>query len=713
MRRSPTSRSTPGLLLRGTLGLIALCVALAFLGDPPPLEGHEDTMTPTDSGEGDPIPFPEAKKDLAGEKVAYPLQAILVYKKLPSYSQADCLDRPVAEGKLPPVKKRLPEEPQVLLASSMSSGLGQYGGVWRDVSACPTEGWNWGAGQTQGWFGINGIVQEPLLRSGPIFLRSDAPDPLPNLAKDWHWSEDGTKLTMGLIRGARWSDGHPFTSDDVMFTWEDLILDPNVRHWTSRTSWQIEGKDIHLVALDEYTIQWTFPAPFPVQLLFQMDALDFSVSPAHVLRPHHPKYNQKADYVSFENCLPPQDLPPVVLGPWVPVHYKTDELLVMRRNPYYWKVDEKGQQLPYLDEVVFEKAGTGLERTFRTLAGAADHSNLENPSSFVETTKRLQDPHCHFQVEWGPETLGFSLFLNQSATLGVKTERDAAMRTLFRDVRFRRALSQAIDREGLCNVIVRGPFLRPWPGGLYPGSPYFDRETAVYYPYSPLKSKALLADLGFEDTDGDGFLNWTRGPLSGDTLMIALITTAETPAATAIAEAMVPLLDNIGIQVHLRFVETTGMRDADENGRWEMRVSRMGQDYAVPFSRALDLAPIQKEAPSWHREGKEPRHLQAFEKELIRVVEAFRREPSPSKRRELIGEYNRIYTENLYSIGLVVGRYGLALAKRFRNIPAGAPAFLHQWTWNNVMAERIWVPPEERVKEIMPDMIPLYQGRQG
>ena len=73
----------------------------------------------------------------------------------------------------------------------MSDGIGEYGGVWRDVSACPTEGWNWGAGQTQGWFGINAIIQESLVKSGPIFLRSDRPEPLPNLARDWRWLRMG------------------------------------------------------------------------------------------------------------------------------------------------------------------------------------------------------------------------------------------------------------------------------------------------------------------------------------------------------------------------------------------------------------------------------------------------------------------------------------------------------------------------------------------
>ena len=81
---------------------------------------------------------------------------------------------------------------------------------------------------------------------------------------------------------------------------------------------------------------------------------------------------------------------------------------------------------------------------------------MENPSTFVEATKRMQHPDAHFYIEWGRETLGFSLLLNQSANLGVKTERDSELRKLFRNFRFRRALSQAIDREGIAMAITSG-----------------------------------------------------------------------------------------------------------------------------------------------------------------------------------------------------------------------------------------------------------------
>jgi peptide/nickel transport system substrate-binding protein len=655
------------------------------------------------------IPYPEGVPMVGGsEVVKYPLDEMIVYEALDSYSQPEWMDALVADGTLPPVEERLPVEPQVFLASGMSTGLGEYGGVWRDFSACPTEGWNLGAGQTQGWFGLNIIYQEALLKSGPIFMRSDAVEPFPNLAKNWEWSEDGTELTMELIEGAKWSDGEDFNSEDVMFTWEHIILDPNVNSSTSRTTWQIEGEDVVLEALDDYTIKFTFPVAFPVQLLFSMVEYNFYVVPEHVWAPVHPAFNAEADYESFLNAQPADDLPPVTMGPWVAVEYKIDEIMVLRRNPYYWKVDENGKQLPYLDEVVFEKGTSGEGRTLNTMAGSGDHSNLENPGTFIETTKRAAEDDAHFYIEWGPETLGYYLMVNQSANFGVEDERDAALRELFRDVRFRRALSQAIDRDGVAQAVVRGPFLRAWPGGLYPGSSYYDRGSVVFYPYSPETSKQLMAELGFEDTDGNGILNWTDGPLAGEDLVIALNSWEDAAATGDIAEALVPLLADIGIQINYRPLANTVITDNIESGTWEMAVARGGQEYAVPFTRAVDIAPLTDQNPAWHRQGAEDRELQPYEEELVRIVEAFRLEPDSAKRLELMYEYNQIFTENLYNIGVVIGSYGLALAERFNNVPAGSPAFLYQWTWANVQPDQFWVAPEDQLDQLFPNTIPLY-----
>ena len=644
----------------------------------------------------DPIPYPEGVQLGDNPIVRFPLDELLAYQALDSYSEPEWVTALVEAGELPPVEERLPENPQVILESGMSTGIGVYGGVWRDFSAVPTEGWNLCARQTQGWFGINYIYGESLTKSGPMFLRSDNLEPLPNLATDWEWSEDGTQLTMNIIRGAKWSDGAPFGVHDIMFTWEYIIQDENVNSWTTASTWEIGGEPITLEAVDDDTILWTFPVAYPVQRLFDMDFLDFNICAEHAYKPMHPAFNDESDYDTFETFQVQDELPVPTMGPWVAVDYKIDEFMVHRRNPYYWKVDSEGNQLPYLDEVTFQKGPSGIGRTLGTLAGSIDHTNLENPSTYVEAITRSQEDDAHFRIEWGPETLAFNIEFNLSSSLGVQNERDQALRGLFRDQRFRRAVQHAVDGDGIGQAVIRGPFMRAFAGGITPGSPYYDIDSVVYYPYSPDSARALLAELGFEDTDGDGILNWTDGPLAGENLVVVLNTSVAAEATGQIGEAFVLLMQEVGVQVNLRPLQGPAAGDAITTGTWEMRVDRIGQEYTTSFTRCKDLGPVTDITPDFHRSDGGERDLLDFEAELIEIVDAFCLEPDFNKRRELMFRYNQLYTENVYVIGGVVGRYGLGLAKRFNNIPVGAPPFFYQWTWGNVIPEAVWVTPDEQ-----------------
>src|SRR5690606_24160459 len=112
-----------------------------------------------------------------------------------------------------------------------------------------------------------------------------------------------------------------------MFLWEDNIMDPNVTTWTNASFWSIDGQPVTLEALDDYTLKFTFPVAKPTKFLYNLTNLNFSPGPAHILKPFHPKYGG-TDYQSYTDALPPNKLPVVTMGPWVPVEYKTDEFMV-------------------------------------------------------------------------------------------------------------------------------------------------------------------------------------------------------------------------------------------------------------------------------------------------------------------------------------------------------------------------------------------------
>jgi peptide/nickel transport system substrate-binding protein len=661
-----------------------------------------------------PIPYPDppALGIGGGEVNRLPIDQIVTYKALPEYHQAPWLDQFVESGELPPVEERLPKEPQVYLTSGMQDGIGVYGDLWRGFSACPTAGYNDMAGTTMGWFGIESYTSryQGLIKTGPLFRADQDLEPFPNLAKSWTWSEDGKQLTMNLIEGAKWSDGVPFTADDVMFTWEGYVLDFNVNAPRHIDAWTWEGQEASLEKVDDYTIRFTFPVSKPLDMWYLLAEDVFHVMPKHQLEQFHPLFSTadpKPSYRDFADALTPDTLPLVTMGPWVITEYKLDELMIMRRNPYYWKVDEAGNQLPYMDEIQYRKGPSGIGRDLCTIAGDCDHMNLENPSTFVEAMTQAQAENAPFEVTWGPETLGYYVRFNYAINFGIESERDTAVRELLRDVRFRKALAYATDRDGVAQSIMRGPFLRGWAGGLYPGAPDFDKESVVYYPYDVASANALLDEIGLLDTNGDGIREWTEGPMAGQPVVLQLLASQDAKETQSVAEAAVNQWGAVGIQINMRITDSATATEIDNAGTWDMRVDRGPQEFALPFKNVTGLAPLTRNF-AWHREGEQPRVLMPFEQELIDIVTQYRSTFDAEGRRELMFRYNQIVTENVYNLGVFVGRYGLGLAKRVNNVPNGTPVFMYQWVEDAILLDTLWTPEDQQLPQNRPNTIPVY-----
>ncbi len=663
-----------------------------------------------------PIPYPDPNDiGVGGAEVnRQPISEIVTYMALPEYHQAPMLDPFVESGELPPVEERLPVEPQVYLTSGMKDGIGVYGDLWRGFSACPTAGYNDMAGTTMGWFGIESYTSRygALVKTGPLFRADQDIEPMPEIAKSWEWSEDGMELTMHLIEGAKWSDGMPFTADDVMFVWEGYILDENVAAPRHIDAWSWDGEPTVLEKVDDFTIKFTFPVSKPLDVFYLMNEDNFHVMPAHQLRPLHPKWSEadpKPSYVDFANALTPDTLPLVTMGPWAITEYQTDELMIMRRNPYYWKVDEAGNQLPYMDEIQYRKGPSGIGRDLCTIAGDCDHMNLENPSTFVEAMTQAQAEDAPYTVSWGPETLGYYVAFNYALTLGVENERDQAIRELNRDLRFRQALSYATDRDGIAQSIMRGPFLRGWAGGLYPGAPDFNKESVVYYPYDPASANVLLDEMGLMDTNGDGVREWTEGPMAGEPVVLQMLASQDAKETQSVAEALVNQWGEVGIQINMRIMDSATRNETNIAGTWDISVDRGGQPFALPFTNITALAPNTKTGFNWHREGDEARVLMDFEPRLVELIAEYRSTFDAEGRRELMYEYNNIFTENVYNLGVFVGRYGLGLSKRVKNVPNGTPVFMYTWVEDAILLDTLWTPVEEQLPQNRPGTIPVYQ----
>ena len=261
-----------------------------------------------------------------------------------SGKEAPMLAEMVAAGELPPLEERLPLEPLVV---EPYESIGKYGGTWHRAFR--------GVKDFHAWGRIN---YDPILRWAPA-----AADPvLPSLAKDWEWNEDGTELTLYFREGLKWSDGEPFTVDDIIFWWEAIENDTNITP-AVHLEWMVDGEPMTLEKIDDYTIKYIFPGPTGIVetmgLAFHGTQwpLGFerfgAFAPKHYLEQFHPAYNSEyTDYATFEEKAFDYNIERPVIWPWMPVQWDPGATeMILERNPYYWKVDPDGKQLPYIDRV--------------------------------------------------------------------------------------------------------------------------------------------------------------------------------------------------------------------------------------------------------------------------------------------------------------------------------------------------------------------------
>jgi len=249
------------------------------------------------------------------------------------YKEAPQLAELVAAGKLPSVDKRLPENPMVV---EPVESIGVYGGIWH-----------------RAWRGVNDfhafgrLIYDPVLR----WPRDPKDAVQPSMAEKWTWSSDGKELTLSFRKGLKWSDGVPFTVDDVIFWWEAIETDTNVTK-AIHGEWTVGGQPMKLVKVDDNTITLKFAAPNglaeTVGLAFHGNQwpLGFErfgfYAPKHYLEKFHPKYTKDATYKQFEEKAMDYNVDRPVMTAWKITKYEPGTtLMIAERNPYYWRIDKE------------------------------------------------------------------------------------------------------------------------------------------------------------------------------------------------------------------------------------------------------------------------------------------------------------------------------------------------------------------------------------
>jgi peptide/nickel transport system substrate-binding protein len=311
----------------------------------------------------------------------------------------------------------------------------------------------------------------------------------PALAKSWKVSADGLQYTLTLRKGLRFSDGQPFDADDLLFTFR-VYLDQNV-HATQRDQLIVGSKPITLRKLDAQTVVFQLAKTYGAgERLF--DGL--AILPRHLLEKPFAEGKLAQNWML---ATPANQW--AGLGPFRLKEYVAGQKLVLERNPYYWKQDTKGNRLPYLDELVFLFVSNADAQVLRFQSGETDLISRLGAENF-SVLSRLQGSYT--MSDAGPGLEYNFLFFNLTAPGGGTSPDLARKMKWFGEVKFRQAISAAIDRDAIVRLVYQGRGAALG-GPVTPGNHRWG-NTSIPHPQRSLeKSRELLKEAGF---------TWTTGP---------------------------------------------------------------------------------------------------------------------------------------------------------------------------------------------------------
>ncbi len=588
----------------------------------------------------------------------------------PALSEPAMLAAMVEAGDLPPVAERMPTVPAIVDMPATGRETGVSGG---EIA--------WIAGRARDIRIMNVYGYARLVGYGPDYTFQ--PDILERFDV-----EEGRIFTFHLRPGHRWSDGHPFTAEDFRYAWEEIALHAELKPFGPDVRLLVDGEAPLVEILDETTVRYTWSQPNPEFLPALAGARPlYLYAPAHYMAQFHADHADPAalaamveetgarnwaalhilrgDLYDADN----PDLP--VLQPWRNTTAPPSERFVFERNPYYHRADQTGLQLPYLDRWIVTIADSGLIPA-KVGAGEADlqsrHLRFDTYTFLVDGEDRND-----YTVRLWPTALGsdFVLYPNMNA-------QDPVYRALNRDVRFRRALSHAIDREEINQVIYYG-LATPSLNTALPASPLYDAERASLHTAFDLDAaNALLDEIGLVERNGNGI----RLMPDGRPLEIIVETTGERTEETDILELIADRWRQIGVALFTNASSREMFRNRVFAGETVMSVST-GYDNAIFTANTVphELAPVDQnwlQYPKWGQyvqtagdAGEAPD--EPFGEALMALYAEWMAAADEADRAAIVTRMLDIHAAELTSIGVISGvLQPVVVANDLHNVPQEA-----------------------------------------
>ena len=427
-----------------------------------------------------------------------------------SFNEAPMLADMVAAGELASVEERMPMREDIQVVQPRES-IGQYGGELRYNATNPTSFGN------IGWSAWDQHLMGYSTNWEVVF---------PNVAKSIVMSDDMMTATVTLRRGMKWSDGVPFTADDIMFWYEDVMLNPELLNMPSQL--KASGEDPVIEKIDDVTVTFTYPVPNPA---FLVSVARFTsgtpFAPRHFLEKWHADYNEDAQALAeeegyntwaeaftfhFDGQTGDRQLDPdmPVLKPWMLESIDQFGNKFYQRNPYYWKVDTEGNQLPYVDSQARLMIENPEVVKLNIQAGELDYADKLTMAD-LPVLKAGEE-----QGDYTTITFPFDAGAVRKYQFNITVD-DPVLREIFNDLRFRQAMSLAINRQEISDVLYFGLGVpRQW--GVSSASPFYEDWMGQHYAaYDPDQANMLLDEIGLEVGD-----NGVRTRPDGEPLRVIL-----------------------------------------------------------------------------------------------------------------------------------------------------------------------------------------------
>ena len=571
----------------------------------------------------------------------------------------------VASGDLPPLEDRLPDEPYV---QPVYESIGKYGGTINRTWTGPDDK-----------LGVGKMTHDWLVR-----LDDTATVVEPNVAESWEISDDFTTYTFKLRKGMKWSDGTPFNTDGVIFYWEHVITNPEV-YYSGDVDWWYKspgsGEPCTVEKVDDLHFRLTFDDPYPTFLFNMATNYGDFFGPPHYLKTILPEFAgaeavqamaDKEGYASVKDFLKWKLKYPFiwseypVIRAWIPVNSPRDERFVTRRNPYYWKVDPEGNQLPYIAEVAYNFVQSKEMVNLQALAGQVDfqsrHMTGDNLSTFLENQEGMDYRVVLNAVGFPGDCTGIVCNL---------TSPDPVLNEIFGDKNFRIAVSYAMDRDEMIEILLNG-MGEPMQSASGPVFPFYDEEWATTYTeYSPEKAGEYLDKAGLAwDAKGEYRLRSDGKPLE--------VVFEVQDQDAKIAELIVHYLNEVGIKA---------VSKVDDRGLWDVRKNNYEVEMTTggwpgnPFTAPYYIIPLAGQSALFGLHGVwvETDGEQGIEltEDLAKLPPLWQAVNGSTTEAEKMANLEKIYDlhqENLWIIGLFSGGQPsyFVVDDKLRNVAEGA-----------------------------------------